>query len=231
MADIALPVIRTPSELFDRVRAQWAPGHLRIIGVAGAPGAGKSTLVEALLDALRADMGDGASERLMHVPGDGFHLADAELARLGRLDRKGAPDTFDAAAYAALLRRIHESRDRSEVVYAPAFDRALEQPIAGSIAITEGCELVLTECNYLLLDAEPWDSVRAQLDEVWFVELDDAVRRARLVERHIRFGKSQQQARAWVRSVDEPNARLARQCRERADIVVELEIERSTPDA
>jgi pantothenate kinase len=212
-------VIATLAELVDRAR-QLPPGtRRRVIGVVGSPGAGKTTLVEALLDALVPAVGlpDGW---VAHVPMDGFHLADVELARLGRLDRKGAPDTFDPAGYAALLRRIHAVAGTPETVYAPGFDRDLEQPLAGAVPVPPQCRLVLTEGNYLLLENDAWPRVREQLDEVWFLDADDEVRRSRLVRRHVEFGKAPADAEAWVAQVDEPNARLVESTRDLADLVV-----------
>jgi pantothenate kinase len=148
---------------------------------------------------------------------DGYHLADVELARLGRSERKGAPDTFDAAGYAALLERLRQTSD-DEVVYAPAFDRELEQPVAGSIPVGPACRLVVSEGNYLLVDEAPWPRVRASFDEVWFCELDGLERRRRLVERHVRFGKDPSAAAAWVQETDEPNADLVHRHRDRADL-------------
>lgn len=187
----------------------------RLIGVAGPPGAGKSTYAAALVAA--------ADEPAVVVPMDGFHLADRVLRSLGLLDRKGAPETFDAWGYAALLRRLRSSPDSSGVpgtVYAPAFERELEQPLAGAIAVPPSVTLVVAEGNYLLLDRPEWRAVAAELDEVRFVDLDDDVRRSRLVARHIRFGKSPADAAAWVERVDEPNARLVAASRARADVVV-----------
>jgi pantothenate kinase len=204
-------------------------GGRRIIGIAGAPGSGKTTLATAVVSAL--DERSAPEERgwVTHVPMDGFHLADVELVRLGRLDRKGAPDTFDAAGYAALLKRLHgssgpsecsERPERSETVYAPAFDRDVEQPIAGAIPVPAGCRLVVTEGNYLLLPDRPWPSVRRELDEVWYVDVDDDLRRRRLITRHVRFGKSEAAAEAWVHDVDEPNARTIAASRSAADAVL-----------
>ena len=152
------------------------------------------------------------------LPMDGFHYADVELVRRGLRDRKGAPETFDAEGYAALLRRV---RAGEADVVAPMFERDLEQPLAGAIPVP-ATGTVVTEGNYLLLDEPRWRAVREQLDVVWHVVLDDAVRIERLVERHVRFGKTPAEARAWVASVDEPNARLVEACRGRADLVVEL---------
>ena len=198
-----VPAVSTFAELLDRARKRAPGGARRIIGVVGTPGAGKTTLVEAVIKAL-AISDDRPDGWIAHVPMDGFHLADVELERRGRLDRKGAPDTFDPCGYAALLRRIHGMRDTDETVYAPAFDRDIEQPVAGSIPVLPQCELVLTEGNYLLLDDEAWRRVRAELDEVWFLDADDEVRRSRLVQRHVRFGKAPTHAEAWVTEVDEP---------------------------
>ncbi|GLI26515.1 nucleoside/nucleotide kinase family protein [Agromyces rhizosphaerae] len=187
-------------------------GARAILGIAGAPGAGKSTLAAAVAAGVAA-----RGIRTALLPMDGFHLADVELARLGRLDRKGAIDTFDGWGYLAVLRRVRESR---HTVYAPNFERTLEQPIAGAVAIEPGVELVVTEGNYLLMGDEPWSLVPAVLAETWFVDAPDDVRRARLVARHVEFGKSPDAAAAWVRDVDEPNARAVIARRDAADLVV-----------
>jgi pantothenate kinase len=196
----------------ERLKKLLAGGERRLIGLVGAPGAGKSTLAEALAAAFPAVS--------QVVPMDGFHLANAELARLGRGHRKGAPDTFDSAGYAALLRRIrHQSAD--EIVYAPAFDRALEEPVAGSIPVQAETRLIITEGNYLLLEDGHWAKVASLLDETWYVATDDKLRVSRLTQRHERFGRSPEAAAAWVESTDEPNARLIERCKARADVVFE----------
>ena len=184
----------------------------RILGITGAPGVGKTTYALAQVSA------SGASAA--YVPMDGFHLADVTLTALGTLDRKGAPDTFDAWGFAALLRRLRDERDH--VVYAPGFERHLEQPIAGALAVPPDAELVVTEGNYLLLDRPEWRAVREQLDEVVHLVTDDDVRRRRLVARHVEFGKTLAEAEAWVARVDDANAVLIDAAAHRADRVVEL---------
>jgi pantothenate kinase len=187
-----------------------------MIGIAGAPGAGKTTYAEGLVvDSERNGV------PAAYVPMDGFHLADVALTSLGIRDRKGAPETFDAWGYAALLRRVRGRPD--EVVWAPGFERVLEQPLAGAIGVGPAAGLVVTEGNYLLLDRPEWHAVRAELDEVWFLDCPDDVRRARLVARHVEFGKSPEEAEAWVARVDDANAALVAASRERADRVVSLE--------
>jgi pantothenate kinase len=187
-------------------------GPRRIIGISGAPGAGKSGLAAFLVDLL--------GERGAHVPVDGFHLADVELERQGLLDRKGAPETFDALGCAALLGRLRSCP--GETVYAPGFDRDLEQPLAGAIAVTPSAQVVVTEGNYLLVDEPRWRQVQARLDEVWHVRCDEQVRLERLVARHTEFGKGPEAAREWVERVDQANARLVEASAGRADRLLDL---------
>lgn len=179
------------------------------MGIAGAPGAGKTSYAERLVAESEVPA--------VHIPMDGFHLADVSLEKLGLLDRKGAPETFDAWGYVALLRRL---RTAAETVWAPAFDRRLEQPLAGAIRVDADVELVVTEGNYLLVDLPEWRAARAVVDEVWFVECDEAERHRRLVARHVAFGKTPQEARAWVARVDDANARSVAATRARADRVI-----------
>ncbi|MFC9952824.1 nucleoside/nucleotide kinase family protein [Streptomyces prasinus] len=205
----------TFDDLLHRAWALGRDGRRALLGIAGSPGAGKSTLAGELVRAL-----NGTGEPwVAHVPMDGFHLADAELDRLGRRNRKGAPDTFDAAGYAALLRRLREET-HGDVVYAPGFERVLEQPVAGAVPVPPTARLVVTEGNYLLLDTGAWARARAQLDEVWFCELDEEERVRRLVARHVEFGKHRDEAEAWVARSDGPNAELVARTRHRADLVV-----------
>jgi pantothenate kinase len=201
------PVPPLPAAFRTRVDALLAGGGRKLLGLVGPPGAGKSTLALALQQAF-ADVAQT-------VPMDGYHLANVELARLGRADRKGAPDTFDSAGYVALLRRLRVQRD-DEIVYAPEFRREIEEPIAGAIAVLPQTRLVITEGNYLLLAQGAWAEVAALLDDSWYVAIDAGLRHQRLLARHEQFGRSPQAAVAWVASTDEPNAQLIDATRTRA---------------
>jgi pantothenate kinase len=208
------PVVEASTdEVVQRVRALVRPDARVMLGITGAPGVGKTTLVEAL----------GAE--LAHVAAvvgmDGFHLADVELGRLDRRARKGAHDTFDVYGYTALLGRLRADED--PVVYAPWFDRAQEEPIAGAVPIDRDAPLIVTEGNYLLLDAPGWTAARGLLDQVWFLELPEHERTARLVARHQRYGMDAAAAldRATAGS-DGDNARLIAATRDRADLVLRV---------
>jgi pantothenate kinase len=204
-------VIEDSETLVARAWALARQGRRRILGIAGPPGGGKSTVARQVV----AELGEQA--RL--VPMDGFHLAQAELVRLGRRERMGAPDTFDAAGYAALLIRL---KSDEPVVYAPEFRREIEEPIAGAIAVPSQTPLVVTEGNYLLLDDERWAPIRPLLDETWYVETDEELRVQRLIQRHIQFGKTPEYARAWVMRSDERNADLVKATAHVADALVRL---------
>jgi pantothenate kinase len=197
-------------DLLARAQSLASSAGRRILGITGAPGAGKSTLAQRLVGML----GDVA----VLVAMDGYHLAQAELERLGRAERKGAPDTFDAAGYVALLQRLRAPD--ADTVYAPEFRRAIEEPIAGAVAVPPDVPLVVTEGNYLLLDTEPWSAVRGLLDEVWFLAPDERTRRAWLIARHCRYGRTPEQAAARAAGSDEHNARLIAQTSGRADLIV-----------
>jgi pantothenate kinase len=186
-----------------------------ILGIAGNPGAGKSTLVDVLVARIRAIKGD---EWVAHIPMDGFHLADAQLDRIGARGRKGAPDTFDAAGYAHLLERVKAEVDHP--VYVPGFDRTLEQPLAAALVVLPSARLVVTEGNYLLLDDPDWTRARQAMDAVWFVASAEAMRVERLVARHIQFGKTPKEARAWVATTDQRNAELVAGTVAKADRVI-----------
>jgi pantothenate kinase len=213
MTSVARPVPDV-SGLVDRLMRLAADRRRVVVGIVGAPGSGKSTLTAQLVDAL------GGADQAVAVPMDGFHLANAELVRLGLRDRKGALETFDAAGLVALLRRLSAADEAC--VYAPAFDRRLEEPVAGSIPIAQGVRHVLVEGNYLLVDEPPWPAVRQFLDQVWYLSPPEPLRLERLTARHVEFGKSPAEARAWVMAVDQPNAERIAATRGAADLVVEL---------
>jgi pantothenate kinase len=183
-----------------------------LLGITGAPGSGKSTLAEVLCQEVRA-----RGVRVVAVGMDGFHLAHRALTSLGLVEVKGAPETFDADGYVALLRRVRAAGPA--IVWAPEFRREIEDAVAGAVAVHPDAELVITEGNYLLLDG-PWRPVRGLLDEVWFIDLPDALRRERLAARHRRHGRTD--AQAWERTLgsDEVNARTVLATRHRADLIV-----------
>lgn len=214
------PTAADVPSLADRLRRLAVDRRRVVVGMVGAPGSGKSTLTAQLVEALNADAGSpvGPDRAAVAVPMDGFHLANAELVHLGLRDRKGSPETFDAGGLVALLRRLRAADE--PCVYAPAFDRRLEEPVAGSIAVPRSVRHVLVEGNYLLLEEPPWDSVRGLLDEVWYLDPPEPLRRQRLLDRHVEFGRSPEQARAWVQAVDEPNAVRVAATVSRADLVV-----------
>ncbi|WBU38018.1 nucleoside/nucleotide kinase family protein [Homoserinibacter sp. YIM 151385] len=203
-------------ELAERVLAlaPREPGGRVLLGIAGSPGAGKTTLALALVEELNRRTGGAA----VHLPMDGYHLANSTLDRLGLRDRKGAIETFDGWGFRALLDRVRA--ETGHTVYAPSFHRRVDEGVAGEIAIAPAARIVVVEGNYLLVDAEPWDGILDRLDEAWYAVTDGEERERRLVDRHTRHGRSEEAATAWAREVDGANAVGIEASRERAALLV-----------
>jgi pantothenate kinase len=198
-------------ELAGRVTAARHEGGRFLLGLAGEPGAGKSTVSAQLAAALGADA--------VVVPFDGFHLASTLLSQESQ-KRRGAIDTFDLAGFRLLIQRLRQAGE--PVVYAPAYVREIEEPVAAAIAVPSSAAVVIVEGNYLLSDHPALMAARAMFDQVWFLEADAEIRRRRLVQRHIRFGKTPAAAVEWVEGSDEVNAGAIRVTRERADLVIRI---------
>ncbi len=204
------PVLSLSAELLER--ADSSSSRL-IIGIIGAPGTGKSTVAQRMQEI----MGAGVAAV---VPMDGFHLSQSVIRGTELERRKGAADTFDVGGYISLLDRL--KRNSEDVVYAPDYRRAIEDPIAASIAIPRSIKIVLTEGNYLLADSGRWREVRAFLDETWYIQTPDDVRLERLIRRHINYGKAPDAAHQWATGSDEVNARQVAATKHRADRVIDV---------
>ncbi|MFD2026204.1 nucleoside/nucleotide kinase family protein [Promicromonospora aerolata] len=207
----------TTPELVERAAAHAAEarrtGRVRVLGLTGPPGAGKSTLATALVEGL-------ALGTAVVVGMDGFHLSNAVLEARGSRDRKGAIDTFDDAGYAALIDRLADRDLEGPPVYAPEFHREIEEPVAAGTVVTDE-PLVITEGNYLLAPSGAWPAARARMVEVWYVDLPEEERLRRLVARHQTFGKPRSDAEAWAGGTDQRNADLIAATRDQADLLVE----------
>jgi pantothenate kinase len=198
--------------LVERARTLTKNGR-KILGITGAPGAGKSTIAKAIVEKL-------GKELCAFAPMDGFHLSNSTLIAENKRDRKGAIDTFDSEGYVNLLKRLRALNE--EVVHAPDFYRSVEESIGSALPIKKSIPLVVTEGNYLLAAEGAWSEVKGLLDECWFIDLAEDVRIDRLIKRHIEVGKSPADAEKWSRGSDQKNAEAIIALRERADLVITL---------
>lgn len=196
-----------PADLVSWITERAAGVDRYVFGIAGPPGSGKSTLAAQLGTALDAPV----------VPMDGFHLPNDVLRDRGLLAVKGAPETFDAQAFLSL---VHAIRDASQTVSCPAFDRAVDAPVADCVTVVPGDVVVVVEGNYLLLDRPPWVSLSEAFDTIAYLDVPGEIRRARLIDRHVEFGRDRVDAAEFVQRSDEANAVLVETSRVRAGLVV-----------
>lgn len=212
---------QTLDQLADRALARVTGGQRYVLGITGAPGSGKSTVAEALVDRIGAELS-------VLVSMDGFHLANKVLIDLERRDRKGAFDTYDVPGYASLLDAIrHQSSlepvdGTTPVIYGPEFRREIEESVGSAVPVHPGVLLVVTEGNYLLLDKGGWPVAARHIDEVWFLATDTEVRMSRLINRHLQFGRGPQESYNWAHGPDQVNAEMIEATAGRADLVVRV---------
>ncbi len=202
------PLFHRPlSEIPQWIAEQAAGARRFLFGVCGPPGSGKSTVAERLAAELDAPV----------LSMDGFHRSNAELDALGLRDVKGAPATFDAAGFVSLVERLQAA---DEDIDAPVFDRQIDAVRPGALRIERGESLIIVEGNYLLLEVEPWVRLAELLDAIGYLDVPRDELRRRLIDRHVRFGRSPDDATNFVDRSDLANAALVEHSRGRADFVI-----------
>ena len=183
-----------------------------LIGIVGKPGAGKSTLVDTIKIQFPSD-------EVSIISQDGYHLSNEILNDIGARDRKGAPDTFDQKRFIKLLQQV---KSASEDVLFPIFHREIEASIEDEGVVPSTARVVVVEGNYLLSTEFGWDEVAELLDHSFYIEIDDEIRLQRLIERHVRYGKSVKEAKDWAMGTDEVNAKFIESARDRATEIIEI---------
>jgi len=196
-------------DFIDQINAAPRKGLRKLVALAGPPASGKSTLAENIAQRLNAQV----------VPMDGFHLDNAILAKRGLLDRKGAPETIDAAGFVHMVRRL---RDEQDVIY-PLFDRTRDLAIAGAGHIDATCRTVVIEGNYLLHDADIWRDLHDLWDFSIRLQVSESILRDRLIARWTDHGLSADEAAVRADGNDLRNARTMASAHLSADLTIESE--------
>ncbi|GLC39118.1 hypothetical protein PLESTB_000005600 [Pleodorina starrii] len=218
-----------------------AAGCRVVVGIAGAPGSGKTTLaaaVAARINQLAGQEGregqqgrEGKAPFAAVVPMDGFHYYRRELDEMPDPQeahaRRGAPWTFDGVKFVEAVRRVRAAGGAAAAaagseevgpsagcadVRLPSFDHGLGDPVEGDIVVAAHTAVVLVEGNYLLLDQEPWRQLRELFDESWFVSCPRDVITQRLFERQTGIGLTPEVSRQRIATNDLPNAQLVAEC-------------------
>ncbi|MFK7836221.1 MAG: phosphoribulokinase [Sulfitobacter sp.] len=201
----------TTARLIEEIARRAGAQSRVIVGLAGGPGSGKSTVAELLAEAL--------SVSAAVVPMDGFHMDNADLIARDLLDRKGAPETFDAASFVDLIRQLHTEAD---VAY-PTFDRVADKTVPKGGMVAASTRVVLVEGNYLLLDQAPWSELADLFDLTVTLAVPRDVLEARLVARWLAHGLSREQAQARALGNDLPNVDFVRDHARQADFMLRNE--------
>lgn len=197
-----------------------ADGRRIAIGMAGGPGTGKSTLAAELMTMLNAVRPGSAAL----VPMDGFHMKHAKIEAMGATDRKGAPHTFEGAAFVSFL---HQLKHANGPVSGPGYSRKIEDTVDDAFTVPADVRVLVVEGNYLLLTEGPWAGVKALLDYAVFVHVPRDIVQARLLKRHGEEGLfTEERNRAHIERNDLPNYDLVETSRDRADVIFEMDVER-----
>jgi pantothenate kinase len=195
--------------------AKMASGRV-VVGLAGGPGSGKSTIAQQVVEKLNA----GTPGLAAYVPMDGFHMKHAKLEALGTAADKGMPHTFEGAAFADFLTRL---KSACEPIAGPAYSRQIEDVVEDAFTVPAEAKILVAEGNYLLLPDTPWDAVRPLLDLAVFIHVDREKVWSRLMKRHAEAGLfTEERNREHIGRVDLPNYDRVEGTASRADLVIDV---------
>lgn len=197
-------------------------GRRLIVFLAAPPAVGKTTLSK-FLEYLAVQQEDLTEIQAIGL--DGFHyhsdyINTHNAVVMGKevpmKKVKGCPETYDTGKLEEKLGRIKE-----EDILWPIYDRNIHDVVEDLEKITK--DIVLIEGNWLLLDEEPWKTLKDTADYTILIRSEEETLKERLIGRKMKGGLTREEAEDWYINSDCVNVRRVLETSLDGDLMLKVE--------